>query len=114
MFAATLAKAVDIEAHSPGALYLTLATDLERTALDPGAELLPPSATRRVLVVLTDEESQPLEPRLARSFDRRPGIETVFVRFWDADERIYETGVAEGGYEPDPRSEASLGRAASS
>ena len=35
------------------------------------------------------------------------------MRIWDADERIYLTGVAEFGYSADPKSEAALGRLAS-
>lgn len=37
----------------------------------------------------------------------------MFVRIWDADERIYLTGVAELGYSADPKSEAALARVAS-
>jgi hypothetical protein len=112
VYAATLTKAVDPRHAPPAPSFLTLATNLNGLRWVPELNYFPPSATKRVLVVLTDGETQPLEQELARSFDRRPRIETVFVRFWDADERIYETGVAEGGYQPDPRSEEFLARAA--
>jgi len=65
-----------------------------------------------VLVVLTDGESRPFGAELGRAFDVKPPIKTVFVRFWSSDERIYETGVSEGGYLPDRNSAATLDRAA--
>jgi hypothetical protein len=64
-------------------------------------------------VVLTDGESQPVAGELTRAFKRRPRIETIFVHVWGPGERIFETGVAEGGYRPDPRSGTALARAAS-
>lgn len=112
VLAATLAKTVDPTHAPPAPAYLTLATNLNGLHSVPELNYFPPTATKRVLVVLTDGETQPLDPRLARAFNRPPRIETVFVRFWDADERIYETGVAEGGYQPDPRSDALLANAA--
>jgi hypothetical protein len=65
-----------------------------------------------VVVVLTDGESEMPESDRAAAFEREPRISTVFVRIWGADEAIYETGIAEGGYSPDPRGEAITARAA--
>jgi hypothetical protein len=113
VFAATLVRALDIERPPPGAFYLTFATNLSSLRSVPEKAYFPPSAKKRVLVVLTDGETQAPDSALAGAFKKRPRIETIFVRLWDADERIYETGVAEGGYRPDPRSDASLARAAS-
>ena len=39
-------------------------------------------------------------------------METLFVHVWDGGERIYETGVPERGYTPDPSSAGLLRRAA--
>ena len=113
VFASTLTRSLDIEHPPPGAYYLTVATNLNSLRLVPEKNYFPASAKKRVLVVLTDGESQTLEPDLARAFKRRPHVETIFVHVWDADERIYETGVEEGGYRPDPGSGALLARAAS-
>ncbi len=44
---------------------------------------------------------------------RRPRIHAIFVRFWDANERIYATGVAEPGYTPNPALSPRLERAGS-
>ncbi len=111
VYAATLTRSLGIEEPPPGAYYLTVATNLTSLRLVPEKHYFSASAKQRVLVVLTDGESQALEPDLARAFKRRPGIDTVFVHLWDAEERIYETGVEEGGYRPDP-SEDTLARAA--
>lgn len=113
VFAATLARSLGIEQPPPGAFYLTVASNLNTLRAVPEKNYFPSTAKKRVLLVLTDGETQPLEPDLARAFKRRPKVETIFVHVWDADERIYETGVAEGGYRPDASSTAQLARAAS-
>jgi hypothetical protein len=113
VYAATLTRAIGIEQPPPGAFYLTFATNLNSLRAIPEKNYFLPAAKKRVLVVLTDGETQPLDAGLAGAFERRPRIETVFIRVWNADERIYETGVAEGGYRPDPRSGALLDRASS-
>ena len=81
----------------------------------PTKNYFPRSAVRRVFVVLTDGETRPLEfpAEFADAFRREPRIQTVFVRLWGADERIYETGVAEVGYRPDPGSAEMLTQIAS-
>jgi hypothetical protein len=114
VFLATLDKSVDIERPPPGGTYSTQATTYDVLAGIPERRYFSPSTTKRVVVVLTDGESrQPFGAGLARAFDVKPPIKTIFVRFWNKDERIYETGVSEGGYLPDPGSAASLDRAAS-
>lgn len=112
VFAATLERSLGIERPPPGAFYLTVATSLNALRVLPEKRYFPPSARRRVVLVLTDGETEPPLADLATRFRRGPRIETIFVRFWGAGERIYETGVAEDGYRPDPRSAALLARAA--
>lgn len=101
---AVLADSIGIEGARPQRpstfVTHTLTTSLGSLADVPRANYFPPAAQRRLLVVFTDGETTPAGPRLARAFQRRPRIETMFVRFWDADERIYVTGVAEPGYVP--------------
>ena len=112
VFAATVNEALDVESPPPGNFYTTSATSLDALAAVPELNYFRETVEKRVLVVLTDGETRPLEGQLPSAFDREPSVDAVFVRPWDADERIYETGVAEGGYEPDPRSEALLAEAA--
>jgi hypothetical protein len=112
LYASTLRRALDIEKPPPGAFYLTQATNLNALRAVPEKGYFPDSAKKRVLVVLTDGETQALEPGLDQAFNRRPRVETVFVHVSRPDEQIYETGIAEGGYRADPGSAASLDRAA--
>jgi hypothetical protein len=110
VFDTTLDKSVGVGQTPTSGFYLTLATNLNGLADIAKLNYFPTSAQKRVLVVLTDGESAPPGSELAAAFRRRPRIQTLFVRFWGANERIYETGVAEGGYEPDPKSAALLAR----
>jgi hypothetical protein len=112
VFASTLVRALDVEEPPPGATYLTFATNLNSLRAVPEKGYFPATAKKRVLVVLTDGETQAPEPELTRAFERRPAVETVLVHVWGENEGIYETGVAEGGYRPDPASVASVARVA--
>ena len=56
--------------------------------------------------------SQPVDSQLTRAFAQTPRVQTLFVHVWAAGERIYETGVPERGYTPDPSSAAALRRVA--
>ncbi|HWQ24983.1 MAG TPA: VWA domain-containing protein [Gaiellaceae bacterium] len=112
VFTATLERAVGIEQPPPGAFYLTVATNLNALRSLPERSYFLPSARKRLAVVLTDGETElPLDD-LAAPFRRRPRIEVLFVRLWGEDERIYETGVPEGGYRPDRQRTALLERTA--
>jgi von Willebrand factor type A domain len=111
---AVLADSIGIEGAQPQSLSATfvrpqLTTSFGALAAIPRANYFPPSAERRLLVVFTDGESTPISPALARPFQqRRPGIETIFVRFFAESERIYVTGVAEPAYVPNPALTARL------
>ncbi|HUF01694.1 MAG TPA: vWA domain-containing protein [Gaiellaceae bacterium] len=113
VFESTLGRAVGVERPPPGAFYLTHATNLNALRDVPAKNYFPPSARKRALVVLTDGETQAPTAALASAFAREPRTHVVLVHVWDEEEAIYETGVAEGGYEPDARSEPALARVAS-
>lgn len=112
VFSTTLRDALAVD-RPPAARYAPLATSLTSLAAVPRTNFFSPSAERRLLVVLTDGEADEIDPSLARAFRRQPRTNVVFVRMWDAEERIYETGVAEAGYRPDPELRSRLGDAAS-
>ncbi len=112
VFDAALDRVVRVDNPPPSIVYSSLATNLGSLREIPGKNYFPPSAKRRVLVVLTDGESEEPGPDLAAAFERTPRIRTVFVHVRGENEAIYETGVAEGGYSPDPRAGATLARAA--
>lgn len=88
-------------------------TSLDALAAIPRGSYFTPSVRKRILVVLTDGETNEVSPRLARAFLREPRIQTIFVHFWSGDERVYTGGVPEPAYEPDPDSAALLDRIAS-
>jgi len=70
---------------------------------------------KRVLVVFTDGESVPVaNARLAKVFLAHPAIETVFVHLWHPDERVFDRGVPEPQYLPDPSARSILERLAKS
>ena len=112
VFRSTIEKSIGIERPPPALFFSTRATQLNSLAAIPERDFFSPSVRKRLLVVYTDGESQPVDTELTRAFDRTPKVETLFVHVWDDGERIYETGVAERGYTPDPASAAALGRAA--
>jgi hypothetical protein len=112
VFEATLRRSVDVEVPPPVFTYSTYATSYDVLTGIPKRRFFSATAKKRLLVVLTDGESRPFGPELTRAFHVKPPIEVVFVRFWGPTERIYETGVSEGGYRPDPASASTLQRAA--
>ena len=112
VFRSTLAKSIGIERPPPALFFSTRATQLNALAGVPARGFFSPSARKRLLVVYTDGESQPVDSELTRAFARTPRVETLFVHVWDGDERIYETGAPERGYTPDPASGGALARAA--
>lgn len=113
VFEATLRRSIGVELPPPAFTYSTYATSYDVLAGIPQRRFYSPTAKKRILVVLTDGESRPFGATLGNAFPGKPPIETVFVRFWDAGERIYATGSAEGGYVPDKSSERTTERAAS-
>ena len=106
----TLRESMGVD-RPPAASFVELATSLGALDDVPRGNYFSPLAEKRLLVVFTDGETQEVEPGLARAFTRRPRIETIFVRYWAADERIYETGAADSGYVPLPSGAPRLERA---
>ena len=113
VFVATLRRSIGIDRPPPQGSFVTTATRLE--ALDAVAlrGYFSPTVRSRLLVVITDGESVPVAgPKLGAAFRRPPGVDTVFVHVWDANERVYDAGQVEPQYSPDPRSRATLEHAA--
>ena len=112
--AAALGEAMGVERPPPTVSFTgSPTTTLDSLAAVPKLNYFPPTARKRLLVVLTDGETRPLEEDLSRAFRKRPAIQTLFVRFWSADERIYANGVAEDGYQPIQANGAALHQVAS-
>jgi von Willebrand factor type A domain len=115
LFAATLQKTMGVESPGPAIFYVgARATWYDALGGIPTRNYFTPATTRRVVVVFTDGETRPAAGSLPGAFEKKPKVEVVFVRVWDAGERITVTGVPEVGYTADPGSEADLSRVAAS
>jgi von Willebrand factor type A domain len=115
VFDATIERSVAIERPPPRASFLTGATSLNALATMRGLRYFTPTSTARVVIVLTDGESEPVaNARLGGLFKRDPAIGLVFVQFWDEDEKVYTRGAPEPQYSPDPSARATLERLAAS
>lgn len=108
-FRSTLEKSVGVGSLGSQGIGV-LATDL--TALDAFAQegYFSPAIRKRLLVVLTDGESEQTGPRLGTL--RRAGIRVIFVHVSGADESIWRPEGAEPQYRPDPASTGKLAEAA--
>jgi hypothetical protein len=108
-FDAVAERAVRIESPPPRS---TSARATSYAALDQVASgnVFAPSATRRLVVLLTDGESTPVETSaVARALAPARGYRFVAVRFWQADESVFDAdGKAEPAYRPDPSGAATL------
>ena len=105
-FAAVVTKAVRIESPPP---QTTAARATGYSALSEIASgnVFAPSARKRIVVLLTDGESQPVQTSdVARAL---AGTRFLAVRFWHADESVYgPDGAPEAAYRPDPSGRATL------
>jgi von Willebrand factor type A domain len=93
-------RAVRIESPPPQATSVR-ATTFSALGQIASGDVFPPSATRRIVVLLTDGESGPVgTSELARSLS---GYRFEAVRFWASNESVYkEDGRTESAYRPDP------------
>lgn len=113
VFDATLRRSLGIDRPPPSGSFVTTATRLEALDAVVLRGYFSPTARTRLLIVLTDGESVPVTgAKFAAAFRSPPGVQTVFVHFWRRDERVYDAGQVEPQYSPDPRSRATLSRAA--
>jgi hypothetical protein len=109
VFDATLDRAIGIERPPPRSSFATSATKLDALATVRSQRYFAPSSRKRLLLVLTDGESQPVAgARLGALFRKPQSIDTVFVQFWSADERVFTDGAPEAQYRPDPSAHALL------
>lgn len=115
VFQATLERSLGIERPPPRSSLATSATSLNALATLRGLRYFTPRSTSRLAIVLTDGESQPVaNARLGGLLRRDPAIEIVFVQFWGEDERVFNRGVPEPQYRPDPSARSILDRLAAS
>ena len=113
VFAATLRRSLGVDRPPPRGSFSSTATRLASLESIVTRRFFSPTSRRRVIVVLTDGESVPASGvKMAAAFRRPPGVGSIFVHFWDDDERVFNGGQPEPQYSPDPRSRAILDQAA--
>jgi len=109
VFEATLDRSVGIEQPPPRSSVLTRATTLDALGAIRTQRFFSPSARKRLVVVLTDGETQPVAgARLGALFRRSPRIDAVFVHVQRRDEKVYRGGRSEAQYRTDPSARALL------
>ena len=101
-FDATLQQAIGID-RPPPAEHEKVATSFSVLPQLPQAGSFSPRARRRLLVLLTDGESQRYTPAVVAQSLRLAHAGLEVVRFWGPRERVFVHGVAER-YRPDPAS----------
>jgi hypothetical protein len=106
---ATIDESVAIENPPPLREIATQATQFGALARIPTTNFFSPSASKRLLVVFSDGESTPFSIRgLATALRASDQFFPIFVHVWRPNERVFTNGAAETGYEPDPRSGATI------
>ena len=115
VFAATIDRSVAVERPPPRSSFVTGATSLNALASIRGLRYFSPKSKARVVIVLTDGESDPVaNARLGGLFRRDPAIDLVFVQFWGDDEKVYSRGAPEPQYKPNAGARGILDRLAAS
>jgi hypothetical protein len=114
-FDAVASHAVAIESPPPQASAVR-ATAFSSLAEIASGDYFEPSAKRRLVVLLTDGESNPADTRsLATALAPARGYRFLAVRFWHSHEAVYDAdGKAEAAYRPDPLGRIILGSVAAS
>jgi hypothetical protein len=112
-FEAVARRAVAIESPPPADTNVR-ATSFGNLGQIATGDFFAPTATRRVVVLLTDGESAPVDTAaLARALPASRGYRFVAVRFWHADEAVYDAdGRRETAYHADPLGRVVLDEAA--
>ncbi|HET7449715.1 MAG TPA: VWA domain-containing protein [Gaiellaceae bacterium] len=107
-FDRVLARSVSLESPPPQRNAVR-ATTYDALQQIPGSGYFDPRSTKRLVVVLTDGESAPVQTADIVSAFASGGFRVLFVRVWASNEAIFgEDGKAEGGYRPDPSGGALL------
>jgi hypothetical protein len=115
VFEATIDRSLAIERPPPRSSFLTGATSLNALATIRGLRYFTPTSTSRLVIVLTDGESDPVaNARLGGLFRRDPAINLVFVQFWNKNEKVFSRGAPEPQYVPNASARGVLDRLAAS
>jgi hypothetical protein len=96
-------RAVSIESPPPRNQSIRATTYAALADIAPG-NYFEPAATRRIVVLLTDGESNPVDgSTIAGALPAAKGYRLVAIRFWAGNEAVYGgDGKPEAAYRPDP------------
>ncbi len=108
-FDGVVRRAVRIESPPPRASSVR-ATSFGALADIASGNAFAPAASRRIVILLTDGESNPVQNGdLAARLAPDRGYRFLAVRFWRSDESVFDgESKAEAAYRPDPSSETTL------
>jgi hypothetical protein len=108
VFNATVQHVVQIESPPPASRVGNpggRATTLGALASIATQNYFTPGTTRRLMIALSDDESEPFaEAGIGAVFRKPPRLRTIFVRLWAGNERIYTAGRLDPLYRPDSMS----------
>ena len=110
VYAATVDHSIGIERPPPSERKRN-ATDLRALARLGPQGFFPATPERRIVVVLSDFETDAFSAKKLGMSLRRQRVEPIFVHVWDGRERIWG-GLGDAGYRPDPGSEQVVRRLA--
>jgi len=108
LFDRTLSESVAVDSPPPSQPYQGRATGFQALAPVVAAHFFPPDVARKLVIVFTDGEAQPISPILGLTLQRR--VTPIFVHVWSANELIYDRAhrKPDPGYIADPTSGAAL------
>lgn len=107
LFTRTLDQSVAIDSPPPSQTYKGRATTFLALAPIADSHFYSPTVQRRLLVVFTDGEAQPVSPLLGVTLHR--DVAPVLVHVWQPGERIYTASERpDARYTADPASTAAL------
>lgn len=102
VYAAALRHSIGIERPPPSRRRQN-ATDLNALAQLGPQGFFPATPERRIVVVLSDFETDPFSTAKLGAILRRQRLELILVHVWDREERIFG-GLGDAGYRPSARS----------
>jgi hypothetical protein len=104
LFARTLDQSVAIDSPPPSQPYKGRATNYSALGPIEAAHFFPSDVSRKLVIVLTDGEAQPISPVLGYTLQRR--VSPIYVHVSAAGERLYDRpkGKPDPGYVTDPNS----------
>lgn len=108
LFERTLGESVAIDTPPPSQPYQGRATEFQALAPVVAANFFPPTVARKLVVVFTDGEAQPISPILGLTLQRR--VTPIYVHVWAPGELLYDRrhGKPDPHYAADPASASAL------